>query len=90
MLLPSIFLAYGIGSPLIGKLSDLLGLTANPGMMRYSLLVCVAACGLSALLFWKGSRALQATMDRQSEKPMAWGINKSGEQAFGKLARRFN
>ncbi len=52
--------AYGIGSPLIGKLNDLLGVSSNPGMMRYSLLVCVIACVLSAWLLWKGSRALQA------------------------------
>jgi MFS family permease len=53
--------AYGIGSPLIGKLNDLLGVSNNPGMMRYSLLVCLTACLLSALMLWKGSRALQAT-----------------------------
>ncbi len=53
--------AYGIGSPLIGKLNDLLGVSSNPGMMRYSLLVCVAACVLSAAALWKGSRALQAS-----------------------------
>ena len=52
--------AYGIGSPLIGKLNDLLGVSSNPGMMRYSLLVCPAACALSALMLWKGSRALQS------------------------------
>jgi MFS family permease len=51
--------AYGIGSPLIGKLSDKLGVTANPGVMRYSLLVCPVACALSALLLWRGSRALK-------------------------------
>src|SRR5258708_8978354 len=45
--------AYGIGSPLIGKLNDLLGVSSNPGMMRYSLLVCPAACALSALMLWK-------------------------------------
>jgi MFS family permease len=53
--------AYGLGSPLIGKLNDLLGVSVNPGMMRYSLLVCVAACVLSAAMLWKGSRALQAS-----------------------------
>lgn len=53
--------AYGIGSPLIGKLNDLLGVSSNPGMMRYSLLVCLTACLLSAGALWKGSRALQAS-----------------------------
>jgi MFS family permease len=42
--------AYGIGSPLIGKISDALGI-------RYALLVCPAACALAALLLWRGSRA---------------------------------
>jgi MFS family permease len=50
--------AYGIGSPLIGKLNDVLGVTSNPGMMRYSLLVCPVACALSAMMLWRGSRAL--------------------------------
>ena len=49
-------LAYGIGSPLIGSLSDALGVTQNPGQMRYSLLVCPIACALGALLLWLGSR----------------------------------
>jgi len=49
--------AYLIGSPLIGKLSDMLGVGANPEMMRYSLLVCPVACALGALLLWMGSRA---------------------------------
>ena len=57
--------AYGIGSPLIGKLSDKLGVSASPGVMRYSLLVCPVACVLSALLLWRGSRALES--QRRSE-----------------------
>ena len=52
--------AYGIGSPLIGKLSDVLGVATNAEQMRYSLLVCPAACALSALLLWLGSRARAA------------------------------
>jgi MFS family permease len=52
--------AYGIGSPLIGKLSDKLGVSVTPGVMRYSLLVCPVACVLSAMLLWRGSRALQS------------------------------
>jgi MFS family permease len=58
--------AYGIGSPLIGKLSDKLGVTTNPEVMRYSLLVCPVACALSALLLWRGSRALQ--LQRKAEQ----------------------
>ncbi len=58
--------AYGIGSPLIGKLSDKLGVNVSPGVMRYSLLVCPVACALSALLLWRGSRALQ--LQRKAER----------------------
>lgn len=46
--------AYGIGSPLIGKLTDVFG------DMRISLLVCPVACALAALLLWMGSRARAA------------------------------
>jgi MFS family permease len=49
--------AYGIGAPLIGKISDVLGVAKNPDQMRLSLLVCPIACGLGALLLWMGSRA---------------------------------
>lgn len=49
--------AYGLGSPLIGKLSDALGVAQNPEQMRYSLLVCPIACAIGALLLWMGSRA---------------------------------
>lgn len=49
--------AYGIGSPLIGKLSDMLGVATDPGQMRYSLLICPAACAAAAVLLWLGSRA---------------------------------
>jgi len=45
-------MAYGIGSPLIGHLSDVLGAATNPQQMRLSLLVCPAACALSAILLW--------------------------------------
>jgi MFS family permease len=49
--------AYGIGSPLIGKLSDVLGVATAPEQMRLSLLICPVACVLGALLLWMGSRA---------------------------------
>ena len=48
--------AYLIGSNLIGVLNDRFGATENPAMMRYGLLVCPAACLLSSLLLWRGSR----------------------------------
>ena len=52
--------AYGIGSPLIGKLSDSLGVTSNPEQMRLSLLVCPAACAAGSALLWLGSRVRKA------------------------------
>lgn len=52
--------AYGVGAPLIGKLNDWLGVAVNPEQMRLSLLICPAACGLAALLLWRGSRARAA------------------------------
>ena len=48
--------AYGIGSPLIGKISDVLGVTSDPQQMRLSLMVCPVACALSAIVLWMGSR----------------------------------
>ena len=53
--------AYGIGSPLMGKLNDLLGAAANPGLMRYGFLVSPISCVIAAVLLWKGSRSLEAT-----------------------------
>jgi MFS family permease len=50
-------IAYGLGSPLIGKISDTLGVATNPEQMRYSLMVCPAACAVGAVLLWMGSRA---------------------------------
>jgi MFS family permease len=52
--------AYLVGSPLIGKLNDWLGVAADPGRMRLALLVCPAACALAAILLWLGSRARAA------------------------------
>jgi MFS family permease len=51
--------AYIIGSPIIGKLNDLAGASENPAVMRYTLLICPAACLMSALLLWLGSRSLE-------------------------------
>ncbi|HYO12208.1 MAG TPA: MFS transporter [Thermoanaerobaculia bacterium] len=53
--------AYLVGSPLIGRLNDALGVTADAEKMRLSLLVCPAACALAALLLWMGSRTREAT-----------------------------
>ena len=53
--------AYGIGSPLMGKLNDLLGAAANPGLMRYGFLVSPISCVIASVLLWKGSRSLEAT-----------------------------
>lgn len=53
--------AYGIGSPLIGKVNDLLGAATNPGMMRYGYLISPIACAVAAILLWRGSRVLEET-----------------------------
>jgi MFS family permease len=53
--------AYGLGSPLIGRLSDILGVSTNPDRMRLALLVCPVACLLGAILLWLGSKARSAT-----------------------------
>jgi MFS family permease len=54
--------AYGIGAPLIGKLSDLLGVSTDPQRMRFSLLVCPAAAAVGAALLWMASRARARTV----------------------------
>jgi hypothetical protein len=51
--------AYLFGSNLIGYLSDRLGATASPEMLRYALLVCPIACVLSAICLFAGSRRLR-------------------------------
>ena len=51
--------SYGIGSPLIGKLNDLLGAATNPGVMRYGFLVSPISCMLAAIFLWRGSRSLE-------------------------------
>lgn len=53
--------AYGIGSPIIGKVSDALGVATNPAQMRYALLVCPAACLLGAMFLWMASRTRATT-----------------------------
>lgn len=52
------FAAYAVGSNVIGKLNDQLGVATNPLQMRYALLICPAACALAALMLWRGSRSL--------------------------------
>ena len=42
--------AYLVGSTLIGLLNDKLGAATDPGMMRYALLVCPAACLLGGII----------------------------------------
>jgi MFS family permease len=50
--------AYGVGSLLIGRLNDWVNVTANPQLMRYTLLICPLASALGALFLWLGSRSL--------------------------------
>ena len=52
-------LAYGVGSPLMGKVNDLLGAASNPQVMRYGFLISPIACVFAAILLWRGSRILE-------------------------------
>jgi MFS family permease len=58
--------AFGLGSPLIGKVSDLLGVATDAQQMRYSLLLCPIACAIGAALLWMGSRARSVAAGSQS------------------------
>ncbi len=51
--------AYGIGSPLIGKLNDLFGAATNPSVMRYGFLVSPFSCIFGAIFLWRGSKVLE-------------------------------
>jgi MFS family permease len=51
--------AFGIGSPLIGKLNDVFGVQADPNQMKYALLICPFACACGAVLLWLGSRSMK-------------------------------
>lgn len=51
--------AYGIGSPLIGKLNDVLGAATDPGVMRYGFLVSPISCIFAAIILWRGSKVLE-------------------------------
>jgi hypothetical protein len=51
--------AYGIGSPLIGKLNDLFGAATNPGVMRYGFLVSPISCMVASFFLWRGSKVLE-------------------------------
>ena len=51
--------AYAFGNILIGQISDKLGATENPAMMRYALLVCPVSCLLGAICLFAGSKTRQ-------------------------------
>jgi len=51
--------AYAVGSPLIGKLSDILGAATNPGVMKYAFLVSPISCIFASIILWRGSKALE-------------------------------
>ncbi|HEY0547805.1 MAG TPA: MFS transporter [Pyrinomonadaceae bacterium] len=61
-----IIVAYGLGSPFIGKLNDWLGVAQHPTQMRYALLLCPAACALGALMLWCGSRSMNEASKSES------------------------
>ena len=52
-------LGNGIVPPVIGRVNDALGVSANPEAMRISLLLCPALCAAAALLLYLGSRRLE-------------------------------
>ena len=52
-------IAYGIGSPLMGKINDVLGAATNPAVMRYGFLISPISCVVAAILLWRGSRTLE-------------------------------
>jgi MFS family permease len=52
-------IGYGIAPPLIGKLSDSLGVLKDPAMMRTSLLACPAAAMLAAVVLFAASRVVE-------------------------------
>ena len=52
-------MAYIIGANIIGILSDRLGTTEVPAMMRTALLVCPAACVLAAVCLFAANRILR-------------------------------
>ena len=60
--------AYLIGSNLIGYLSDRLGATENPAMMRYALLVCPASCLLGTICLFAGAKSLKRIAEYSSAK----------------------
>jgi MFS family permease len=51
--------AYLIGANLIGKLSDILGSSQNPAMMRYALLICPLCCLLGGICLFIGGKTRQ-------------------------------
>lgn len=51
-------IGYGLGPPLIGKLSDAMGGATDPMMMAKVLLVCPASVALAAALLWWASRQM--------------------------------
>ncbi|MBV9216153.1 MAG: MFS transporter [Acidobacteria bacterium] len=55
--------AYLIGSNLIGLISDRLGATENPVMLRYALLVCPIACLASSVCLFFGSKTLRSARE---------------------------
>jgi len=51
-------IGYGMGPPIIGKTSDLLGVSSDPTQMRFSLLLCPASCLVAALLLYLGGKRM--------------------------------
>lgn len=53
----AVIIAYGIGSLVIGQLSDWLGAAVTPLNMRFSMLLCPLACLFAGISLWRGYRS---------------------------------
>lgn len=56
-------IGYGIAPPLYGKVNDLLGITANSYLMKFTLMLSPAACLISAAFLFAGSRIMEKQND---------------------------
>ena len=56
-------IGYGIAPPLYGKVNDLLGIMAQPSLMKFTLLISPVACVICALLLFTAGRIMEKEND---------------------------
>jgi MFS family permease len=56
-------IGYGIAPPLYGKVNDFLGITAQPYLMKYTLLLSPLACVICAILLFTAGRIMEKEND---------------------------